>query len=419
MKTLYLIRLIALSLMLFPFMGYAQSFNLEGEFRPRMENRHGYKTLPSPDNEPVAFISQRSRLNAMYADDNVRVGFSLQDIRVWGDVPQLNASDENFSVHEAWGELLFTDHWSLKAGRQEIVYDDSRIFGNVGWAQQGRSHDAAILKYNRNNFRFHAGGALNQDSEKLFRTIYTHNNYKTFQYLWANYNKDDWSLSLLFLNNGLESRNQQELYEIKYSQTFGGRFKYDLDAVQLAVAGYLQRGEVLLSTDLEAHYFKVDVMVPLTDKLAIAAGNEFLSGNDMQNTPSGTNKAFTPLYGTNHKFNGWMDYFYVGNHTNSVGLNDQYFHVNYNSGNFSASATTHFFNSAGNIYSISSQSPIDKYLGTETDLQLKYTFSKNTLLSAGYSRMFGTESLEVLKGGDAEETADWFWMMITIKPKFL
>jgi hypothetical protein len=33
--------------------------------------------------------------------------------------------------------------------------------------------------------------------------------------------------------------------------------------------------------------------------------------------------------------------------------------------------------------------------------------------------MFGTESLEFLKGGDADETADWLWLMITIKPKFL
>jgi hypothetical protein len=114
-----------------------------------------------------------------------------------------------------------------------------------------------------------------------------------------------------------------------------------------------------------------------------------------------------------------MDYFYVGNHTNSVGLNDQYFRVNYSSGDFSANATTHFFNSAGNIYAISSQALLDKYLGMETDLQLKYTFSKNTVLSAGYSRMFGTESLEFLKGGDADETADWLWLMITIKPKFL
>ena len=34
------------------------------------------------------------------------------------------------------------------------------------------------------------------------------------------------------------------------------------------------------------------------------------------------NNSFTPFYGTNHKFNGHMDYFYVGNHIGNVGLRE-------------------------------------------------------------------------------------------------
>jgi hypothetical protein len=34
-----------------------------------------------------------------------------------------------------------TEAFSMKLGRQEVIYDNSRIFGNVDWAQQGRSHD--------------------------------------------------------------------------------------------------------------------------------------------------------------------------------------------------------------------------------------------------------------------------------------
>ena len=47
------------------------------------------------------------------------------------------------------------------------------------------------------------------------------------------------------------------------------------------------------------------------------------SRNDY-NGDASENKAFTPFYGTNHKFNGFMDYFHVGNHANSVGLIDIY-----------------------------------------------------------------------------------------------
>ena len=34
------------------------------------------------------------------------------------------------------------EKFAFKVGRQEINYDDARIFGNVDWAMQARSHDA-------------------------------------------------------------------------------------------------------------------------------------------------------------------------------------------------------------------------------------------------------------------------------------
>ena len=69
MKKHYLLRLFSVIMMLSPFISSGQSFDLKGEMRPRLENRHGYKPLPSPDDDPVAFISQRSRLNAIYSDE--------------------------------------------------------------------------------------------------------------------------------------------------------------------------------------------------------------------------------------------------------------------------------------------------------------------------------------------------------------
>ncbi len=64
---------------------------------------------------------------------------SAQDIRVWGDVNTLSESDVNgTAIHEAWASVLLDSKFSLKMGRQEIVYDDSRIFGNwVGENDRG------------------------------------------------------------------------------------------------------------------------------------------------------------------------------------------------------------------------------------------------------------------------------------------
>lgn len=412
-----MLRILMFLAILSPMTMLAQTFELSGELRPRFENRHGYKTLPTPENEAAAFISQRTRLNGMYSDAKVRVGFSMQDIRVWGDVPQLNRSDDHFSVHEAWGELLFSDDVSFKAGRQEIVYDDSRIFGNVGWAQQARSHDAALLKYQSEQMKLHAGAALNRQNESLFYQANPFGNYKAFQYFWGNYSAGSWNVSLLALNTGFQS--PEDDFGTVYNQTLGGRFVYNPGAVFFSAASYLQTGEDANANDLNASYIKLDAAYKLTSEWKVGAGYEMLSGND-QDADGDENNAFTPLFGTNHKFNGWMDYFYVGNHTNSVGLNDMYFSVNYQKNKVSSGVKAHLFSADGNIMDPQNNTEsLDSGLGTEVDFHLKYKFSSNTTLSAGYSRMFATESMEALKGGDADESADWFWMMITIKPKFL
>lgn len=342
---------------------------------------------------------------------------------MWGDTKQLNNTDDNFSVHEAWGELLFSGKLSLKAGRQEIVYDDSRIFGNVGWAQQGRSHDAALVKYQSGKFKLHAGFAMNQDAEKLFESAYEINNYKAFQYLWGHYKEEKWNLSALFLNNGMEltevDANGMDDLSVNYSQTMGLRFTAKPSAFSFALAGYIQSGEAQDGTDINAHYFKVDAGYKLTDCLSANVGIERISGTD-QDSDDNENNSFTPFYGTNHKFNGWMDYFFVGNHLNSVGLNDMYLSLNYKKNKIASGITAHIFSAYGNVMDPEdATNTMDSGLGTEIDYNIKYKHSKNASLALGYSYMIATDTMEVLKGGDADENASWLWMMITIKPKFL
>lgn len=96
-------------------------FELKGEFRPRTELRHGYKTLPTANDDVAFFTEQRSRLLLKFQKDLYEVGFSVQDVRIWGSQNQLNKSDGLFSVHEAWGQINFNDITSPKAGRQELV----------------------------------------------------------------------------------------------------------------------------------------------------------------------------------------------------------------------------------------------------------------------------------------------------------
>ncbi len=407
MKFKYLFNVV---LLLVTIQSYAQ-FTISGELRPRAEYRNGYKTLTAEGSDAALFVSQRTRLNTQFIAEDYTFFISFQDVRVWGDVPQLNTADKNgLAVHEAWGQVKFNPNFAVKLGRQEIVYDDSRMFGNVSWTQQARSHDAAILKLGNEKFKLDLGVAYNQEAENLFGNLYTvSGNYKAMQYAWFHKDWRNFNASFLFLNNGLQNIVAEE---IRYSQTFGTHLKYKAnDALSLNANAYLQAGKDVLDNDLNAYLLGLDLGYKASAKLNLGLGFEIQSGND--NASIGNeNKAFTPFYGTNHKFNGFMDYFYVGNHANSVGLVDIFAEIGTKLGEKSSlTAYLHNFSAQAEIID-----GVDKQLGTEIDLVYSHKLNKDVTIGAGYSQMFASEGLEVLKNNVDGNGNNWAWLMLTIKP---
>lgn len=393
----------------------AQQFDLSAEFRPRFEYRHGYKTL-MPDSEDAAtFVSQRTRLNFNYGSEKLNAFLSFQNVRVWGDVITLSSSDKNgIAIHEAWAQAILSSQFSLKIGRQEIVYDDERMFGNVNWAQQARSHDAFIASYTPNaNNRLDFGLALNENAETLFDTNYTVNNYKAFQYLWYHIDLIDIGLSFLILNNGLTFDDNSE-QKVDYNQTIGSRFTYENSKFKADASLYFQTGKIA-DTGLSAYNVATNINYKFSGIVSAGLGIEYLSGTDMNST-SNKLKSFTPWFGTNHKFNGWMDYFYVGNHNNSVGLIDINANFKYEKDKFFVIVAPHIFSSAANVVDGFNEK-MSNNLGTEIDLVFGYKIENNIKLQVGYSQMFATETMEVLKGGNKNNSNNWAWAMFVFKPK--
>ena len=406
---------------------FAQDVNISAELRPRFEFRNGYKQLMPDGNTPASFISQRTRLNAFYANENFKVKLVLQDVRVWGDVNQLNKGDVyGTSVHEAWGEILFTEKFSIKFGRQEIIYDDHRIFGSVGWAQQARSHDAAIFKIlPAKNHKIDIGIAYNATGETLYAADYTGmKNYKALQYIHYHGKFNKFGLSVLQLYNGMAydadtSANLEE--KISWSLTLGTRLTYAGEKVKANLAYYYQGGNNASNTELSAMYFGGDVMFNMVKNFTFGVGFEYLSGTATKDKGAGTDNSFTPFYGTNHKFNGWMDYFYVGNHGGNVGLTDIYLPLIYKHKKWAFKVIPHYFMSSSTVSKKDAAGVWVDYsngLGAEVDIVAVYSMSKAVNLQAGYSQMFATETMQVLKGGNYENTNNWAWIMITFKPIF-
>ena len=89
--------------------------NIDAELRPRFEYRHGYKTLFPDNSEPAAFVAQRTRINTSYKMNKLNFYISIQDVRVWGDVKQLNSADNNgLTLQQAWAKISLTNSSSIK-----------------------------------------------------------------------------------------------------------------------------------------------------------------------------------------------------------------------------------------------------------------------------------------------------------------
>lgn len=394
---------------------------ISGEVRPRAELNHGYKTLASPNQDYSFFTTQRTRLNAIYSGEILQSKIVLQDVRLWGSQAQLVSNEAmGVSVHEAWAELMLIKKVSLKAGRQEVIYDDHRIFGSVDWAQQARSHDLALLKYENDSMKFkaHLGFAYHQDAD-LKTSFYTGADaYKAMQYLWLHKIFGKLSVSILALNNGKpfaeesDSLGNMTKQGIRYSQTIGTRTAFKNEKLNAGLNFYYQMGDDGNGNDLSAFDLGVDIGYTVAKGFTAGLGYEFLSGTAYNETSG--NKSFNPLYGTNHKFNGFMDYFYVGNHANSVGLQDITIKLKYTTGKEKkvfVGLDTHIFSAASDISATD-----DKYLGTEIDFVAGYIITPEADIKLGYSQLFASSSMETLKGGSAEEAQQWAWIMITAKP---
>lgn len=392
----------------------AQTFDLSAELRPRYENKHGYQTLQQTDADGSNFISQRTRLNFGYKNEKLDLYVSMQNIRVWGDVSTLSSDDNATALHEAWANIKFSKKWFLKLGRQEIVYDDHRIFGSVGWAQQARSHDAFVFKYLPNDKnRLDVGFALNADSQSGVDNLYSNAaGYKTFQYAWYHGNFDKFGLSFLVLNTGIEYEDSDAEQTIDYVQTIGPRATYKSGKLDANAALYFQTGKTV-DTDVSALYYTGNLGYKINDNFKVGLGYEYLSGKDQDDTDAEINN-FAPMFGTNHKFNGWMDYFYVG-FGNPTGLQDISATLAYKKDKFSMKLIPHFFSTVGNVYDTDGK--MSTNLGTEIDFIVGYKIAKDIKLSAGYSQMFATDTMEAIKGGDKDENNSWAWVMFTFKPK--
>lgn len=416
-KKLRLLKLLFLFCLGLANQAWAQ-FTLSGEIRPRAEYRDGFKTLLPEGTDAAFFVEQRSRLNASFVSEKFDVYVSFQDVRNWGATSSVYKTDPSLSnVYQAWAAYKFNSKHALAVGRMELDYDNVRILGNLDWAAQGRSHDLVKYEYKSDGIKLHAGAAFNQDAttpepNKLSGTYYNvSGNYKAMQFAWFHKDWQKSGLSVLFINNGVQSPADSA---VNFSQTFGFYGTKTLGGVSLEYDAYYQFGKNPAGTDLSAYMVGVNATFWKTKPHNLSIGVDLLSGD--KSTTSDKDETFNPLYGTHHKFYGYMDYFYVGNGHKNKGLVDFFLKTKFKTGEKSSlNAHAHQFFSQSSITTESSED-LSSSLGTEIDLVYVLNIAPGVVFNLGYSTLFQTESLEYLKNVANPKSASWAWAMIGFKP---
>jgi hypothetical protein len=418
-------------LMALSFTAAHAQFTLDGQLIQRSEFRNGYNRLINEAADPAFFIAHRARLQAAYAMEGVSFFMSIQDVRTWGNTSQTKATDNFLSLHEAWVEANIGDHWKVKLGRQELNYDNFRFLGNLDWALQARAHDFAVVKHEKENMKLHVGGGYNQGGQMNSGNIFTvSNQYKLAQFARYENRFGDFSFSALFWNDGRQFVITDDAGAIvddgvRYRQTLGlPTLRYQIGNTAISGFYYHQLGKDASGRDIQA--FDVSAQVshqisgaPGTDRrLRATAGFEIFSGTPT-NDPA-ENRSFSPMYGTNHLFNGYMDLFYVGgSHENSVGLRDFYLKGRYDFGpKFFVQTDGHLFYAQADVYRPGiSEERMDSYLGSELDVSVGYLFNQAISLQGGYSHFFSTDTFEVIQNnGSLKNTQNWAYLMLIFRP---
>ena len=425
MKRLFLILLAVL-----PLLARAQenTFSVDADYLTRGEiRRGGIYVTEDGDALNSRFILSRTRLGASYSRDWLSARLTAQHADTWG-----SSAGNSLSMNEAWVKAQFPVGFFAQLGRQRLSYDDQRIFGADDWSMTGYSHDGLKLGFERAGHKVHLFGAYNQDVSNIDQGGTRFSGgiqpYKSLASLWYHYDipKTGIGASLLFVNMGLEDNMVYIGEEPKtcFQQLAGTFLSWNPKHFGLEASYYHQWGKSNGGIPLNAWMASAKAMATPSEHWSFRAGYDYLSGEEDFPIPGEGDiglvrheivRGFNSLYGSNHKFYGAMDFFYVSTYVNGFtpGLQNLYAGVSWTPVKpLSADAAYHFFSTAVPVQDA------NQALGHEVELQLTWTIIPSVSLSAGYSFMQGTETMSILKRSTHNNRLHWGWLMLNVTPTF-
>ena len=435
-----------------------------GEFLTRYEvlERNDFNDSTEAD----SYFQSRVRLDAnVNVNDSTSAYIQLQSNRTWGDNfegaatgadPAGNSAggsfdandlDASVGVHQAYFTLnnFATLPVDLRVGRQEVILDGHRLFGDTLWTMGENSHDAIRLDHKHDNISL--AYAYIQGSEERRANDANDQDDITAHLAYLNYAGilgGKLSITYAYLNDGCGSvvssactnleddvhnigfRQAGQLYGIDYR----GEYYYQWgDATATRAAG-LGAGTAGAAVDRDAYMFGVRIgkaFNNVTMKPSLTVWYDYLSGSSDEDARNNDYKSFNTLFDTGHKFYGLLDQF-LGVGTNSAtggtrgfGLQDAAIKAKISPmPGWTVKADYHWFYTAEGVAGSNARSGLvgnnDNDLGTELDVTVVNKYNANTTVMIGYSNFNASSTLRAMNTnitGSAD--ANWFYAQFHVK----
>jgi len=461
----------------------AADVSVGGQIFTRYEvNEHGGNGTNDFTDDSAAsdFIGQRTVVDVKAnINDETSAFIQLQSNRQWGSGAvganhntatanrastqgandgsfQANDADISVGIHEAYFTLknFASLPVDAKVGRQEVIIDGHRLFGDTLWTMGQQTHDGIRLTHKHDNVSFNAAyiraneSAVSTNANQLnnndVNAYLAHMNYKGLL---------GGQLSVLYAylqdpcgagegNDCTDVVSKNDIHTIGFRQAgqmFGidyrGEYYYqwgdgDQDAQNFATRTSTTAG---VGVDRDAYMFGVRVGKAFNNvnmKPGITVWYDYLSGTSDSDLNGGnpSYNSFNTLFDTGHKFYGLQDLFLgvgSGNSTNGtagLGLQDLAVKAKLSPmPGWTVKADYHWFSTAEGVQgsptagmNINGDGSQDSSLGNELDITLVNKYNANTKIMIGFSNYTTTAAFRDLRGvvGDS---ANWAYLQFDVK----
>ena len=395
--------------------------------------------------DDAVFTSARLAANAK-VNETTSAFIQLQSTRNWGELDSgrtadgggegnasatVNDNDASVGVHQAYMQfknfLNLPMGFDAKIGRQEVLLDGWRLFGNTIWTPGMQSHDMVRLDHKHDNLavtlgyilRAEAGRDADPGDHQDFDVWLAHMNLKGVlggQFSGYLVYSDDQSRTagqgVNFTTIG--GRQAGKLAGFDYR----GEFYYQFgDAAGIANAT-VANNRVAQNNDIDFDAYMFGIRVGRTAantamKPSLTLWYDYLSGSSDSEGRSGNWNSFDTLYDTGHKYYGLIDLFLgigQGGAAGTQGLGLQDFALRGKikpMAGWLLKADYHWFWTAESVAAnpVTSglgvgtiSSDTSNFLGNELDITAVTKMNANTKIMIGYSNYTTSQAMRHLKG---------------------